>query len=425
MSVAARPRVALVSYSTKPRGGVVHTLSLAEAMVDLGLPVRVVSLGDQEQGFHRPVRAPYTLVPAPEARRTLEERVFASVDALEEGLRAVADEVDILHTQDCISARAAARVRDSGADVRVLRTVHHVDDFTTPALVECQRQAILEPDRLVVVSEDWRARLQAEFGRSALVIHNGVDARRFPAVEPAERTALRQELALADRFVFLAVGGIEPRKGSVHLLQALAILARELEPRPALVVVGGHSFQDYAAYREQALGMLPGLGLELGRDVILGGTVSEAALNLYYRSADALAFPSVKEGWGLAVLEAMAAGLPVVASDIAVLREYLTDRDTAVLTRVGDPRSLAEGMRAVATDSALRARLVEGGRSLVTQFSWERAARAHWQLYLDDVGRERFVGATEGDTRHGSGWATTAGRGTPCRVPLPTVGRTS
>jgi glycosyltransferase-like protein len=351
--------------------------------------------------------------------------VFASVDALEEGLRAVADEVDILHAQDCISARAAARVRDSGADVRVLRTVHHVDDFTTPALVECQRQAILEPDRLVVVSEDWRARLQAEFGRSALVIHNGVDARRFPAVEPAERTALRRELALADRFVFLAVGGIEPRKGSVHLLQALAILARELEPRPALVVVGGHSFQDYAAYREQALGMLPGLGLELGRDVILAGTVSEGALNLYYRSADALAFPSIKEGWGLAVLEAMAAGLPVVASDIAVLREYLTDRDTAVLTRVGDPRSLAEGMRAVATDSALRARLVEGGRSLVTQFSWERAARAHWQLYLDDVGRETFMGATEGDRRHGSGQATTAGRGTPCRVPLPTVGRTS
>jgi len=97
----------------------------------------------------------------------------------------------------------------------------------------------------------------------------------------------------------------------------------------------------------------------------------------------------------------MTAGLPVVASDIAVLREYLTDRDTAVLTRVGDPRSLAEGMLAVATDSALRARLVEGGRSLVTQFSWERAARAHWELYLDDVGREMFVGATEGDRQPG------------------------
>lgn len=382
---STEPRVALVSYSTKPRGGVVHTLSLAEAMADLGLAVRVVSLGDPDQGFFRHVRAPVTLVPAPEQRPTLEERVFASVDALEEGLAAIAGEVDVLHTQDCISARAAARVRDAGADVRVVRTVHHVDDFTTAALVDCQRQAILEPDRLVVVSEDWRTRLLADYGRSAVVIHNGVDLTRLPPIDQAERSALRRELGVTDRFVFLSVGGIEPRKGSVHLLQALAILARELDPAPALVVIGGHSFQDHSAYRDQALGMLPALGLELGRDVVLKGTVSEHALHLHYRSADALAFPSVKEGWGLAVLEAMTAELPVVASDIPVLQEYLTDHETAVLTRVGDPQSLAGGMRELVTDPALRAALVEGGRSLAPRFSWERAAREHRRLYADDA----------------------------------------
>jgi glycosyltransferase-like protein len=304
------------------------------------------------------------------------------VDALEEGLTSIAEEVDIFHTQDCISARAAARVRDAGADVRVVRTVHHVDDFTTPALVECQRQAIIEPDQLVVVSKDWQVRLRADYGRDAVVIHNGVDLTRFPPVSPVHRGRWRRGLGLTDRFVFLAVGGIEPRKGSVHLLQAMAILAKELDPAPALVVVGGHSFQDYGAYREEALGMLPGLGLVLGRDVILQGTVSEAALQLHYRSADALAFPSVKEGWGLAVLEAMTADLPVVASDIPVLRVYLTDHRTAVLTGAGDPQSLADGMREVATDAALRARLVAAGRSLAPSFSWERAAREHQRLYL-------------------------------------------
>jgi glycosyltransferase-like protein len=358
----------------------VHTLSLAEAMVEGGMPVRVISLGD-DKGFYRPVRAPYTLVPVPEPAETLEERVFASVDALEQGLASIADEVDIFHTQDCISARAAARVRDAGADVRVLRTVHHVDDFTTAALIECQRQAILEPDQLVVVSQDWHTRLLADYGRTAVVIHNGVDPTRFPPIEPARRDTLREVLGLSDRFVFLAVGGIEPRKGSVYLLKALATLTKELDPAPALVVVGGHSFQDYRAYREDALAMLPDLGLELGRDVILAGTVSDAALHEYYRSADALAFPSVKEGWGLAVLEAMTADLPVVASDIPVLHEYLTDHETAVLTRVGDPGALADGMREVVTDAALRARLIDGGRSLVPRFSWERAAREHQILY--------------------------------------------
>jgi glycosyltransferase-like protein len=353
-------------------------------MVESGMPVRIVSLGDPNVGYFRPVRAPYTLVPAPEPRATLDERVFASVDALEHGLASIADEVDIFHTQDCISARAAARVRDAGADVRVLRTVHHVDDFTTAALIECQRQAILEPDQLVVVSQDWRTRLQVEYGRSAVVIHNGVDATRFPPIEPARREALRHQLGLSDRFIFLAVGGIEPRKGSVYLLQAMAILAKELKPAPALVVVGGHSFQDYSDYRDDALAMLPDLGLELGRDVVLAGTVSDAALHGYYRSADALAFPSVKEGWGLVVLEAMTADLPVVASDIPVLHEYLTHLKTAVLTQVGNPQSLADGMRDVVTDAALRAQLIAGGRSVVPDFSWKRAAREHQLLYAEN-----------------------------------------
>jgi glycosyltransferase-like protein len=375
------PRVALVTYSTKPRGGVVHTVSLAEAMVEQGMPVRVCGLGDPAHGFYRPVRAPVTLFPAPVPADTLEERVFAAVDALEKGLAAVAHEVDVFHTQDCISARAAARVRDAGAKVRVVRTVHHVDDFTTTALIECQRKAIEEPDSLVVVSEDWRNRLKADYGVDATVIHNGVDARRFGPIDPARRTALRSKAGLRDRFVFLSVGGIEPRKGSIYLFEAMARLAAGIHPEPALVVVGGHSFQDYTRYRDDVLATLPGLGLRLGRDVILAGSVGDEELHEWYRSADALVFPSTKEGWGLAVLEAMAADLPVVSSDIAVLREYLTPDQTAVMTRVADPASLAEGMSRVVRDATLRETLIRGGRELIPAFSWKRAADAHATLY--------------------------------------------
>lgn len=376
-----QPRVALVTYSTKARGGVVHTLSLAGAMADKAMPVRVVALGNPEQGFFRPVRAPYSLVPTSPPADTLEKRVFASIDDLEAGLSEIADEVDVFHTQDCISARAAARVRDAGAQVSVVRTVHHVDDFSTAALIECQRKAIEEPDHLVVVSEDWCNRLKADYGVDAVVIHNGVDPARFTPIGSGRRDALRQRAGLADRFVFLSVGGIEPRKGSIFLFQAMALLARELHPAPALVVVGGHSFQDYRRYRDEVLATLPGLGLRLGSDVILAGSISDAELHEWYRSADALAFPSVKEGWGLAVLEAMAADLPVVSSDIAVLREYLTPDETAVMTPVGDPESLAAGMRRVVTDDELRETLIRGGRGLVPAFSWERAAEEHARLY--------------------------------------------
>ncbi|MGH3484549.1 MAG: MSMEG_0565 family glycosyltransferase [Nocardioidaceae bacterium] len=370
-----------MTYSTKARGGVVHTLSLADALVDQGSDLRIIALAPPGQDFFRPVRAPYTLIPATRPAETLEERVFNAIDDLEAGLAELAGDYDILHTQDCISARAAARVRDAGAGVRVVRTVHHVDDFTTTALIECQRKAIEEPDALVVVSQDWRTRLQTDYDADADVIHNGIDAERFGPIEPARRTAVRQAAGVDGRFVFLSVGGIEPRKGSVHLFRAMARLVRELDPPPALVVVGGHSFQDHTRYRDDALAMLPELGLDVGSDVILAGSLSDTELHEWYRSADALAFPSTKEGWGLVVMEALAADLPVVSSDIAVLREYLTSGESALMTKVADPESLAAGMRRLATDAVLREKLVQGGRTLLPAFSWQRAAEEHARLY--------------------------------------------
>jgi glycosyltransferase-like protein len=372
-----------VTYSTKARGGVVHTVSLADALVRQGVSTRIVALGDPEQGFFRPVEAPCTFITPTPPADTLEARVFASIDDLEAGLSELADEVDVFHTQDCISARAAARVRDAGASVRVVRTVHHVDDFTSTVLIDCQRKAIEEPDDLVVVSEDWRTRLKADYDVDSVVIYNGVDADRFAPIDAARRTARRVGAGVDDRFVFLSVGGIEPRKGSTYLFEALSALRRDLDPPPAVIVVGGHSFQDYTQYRDAVLASLSGLDLELGRDVILAGSVTDAELHEWYRSADALAFPSTKEGWGLAVLEAMAADLPVVSSDIAVFREYLTPDRTAVMTRVGDSASLAEGMRRIATDQALRDTLVEGGRRLIPTFSWDRAAADHARVYAD------------------------------------------
>jgi glycosyltransferase-like protein len=388
VTATSGPRIALLSYSTKPRGGVVHTLSLAEAMTARGINVHVISLGDASKGFFRDVAAPFTLIPAPDKLPTLEERVFASIDALEGGLRSLVGGFDILHTQDCISARAAARIRDAGAPVTVVRTVHHIDDFTTPALINCQRQAVLEPDSLVVVSEHWRTLLRRDNGVEARVIHNGVDASRFGPVPQRACDEIRQRTGVTNRFVFLAVGGIEPRKGSVHLIRALAALRRQgLDP--AVVIVGGHSFQDYQQYRDDALELIDQLGLSRDRDVIEVGTVTDEELHTWYRAADALVFPSINEGWGLAVLEAMAAQLPVVASDIPVLREYLTDGVNAVLTVTADADDLARGMKTVMDDAELRRTLTKAGTDLVEQFTWDGAAAQHEELYESLITQRR------------------------------------
>jgi glycosyltransferase-like protein len=375
--------VALLTYSTKPRGGVVHTLCLAEELHRQGYPVHVVTLGDPERGFFRPVDVPHTIVPAGERAGTLDERVFAAIDALTEGLRGLAGGFDVLHPQDCISARAAVAVRDEGMPVTVVRTVHHVDDFTTPALVECQARAIHQPDRVLVVSEQWRRILRDEYGVLPEIVPNGVDTTRFPPVPAAQRAALRARVGATDRFLFLAVGGVEPRKGTHHLFEALGELARGTGPRPVLAVVGGHSFQDYTAYRDAALASLPALGLRLGVDVVQLGTVDEAELAGWYSAADALAFPSVKEGWGLVVLEALSMGLPVVASDLPVFGEYLTDGEDALLPAVCDSAALAAALRRIMTDAALRDRLRTAGHAVAQRYTWAASAARHREIYAD------------------------------------------
>jgi glycosyltransferase involved in cell wall biosynthesis len=181
----------------------------------------------------------------------------------------------------------------------------------------------------------------------------------------------------------LAVGGLEPRKGSDSLVRALAQVRNRSDLAPVLAVLGGHSFQDYRAYRDAVLAELPELGLELGRDVVEVGTVPEEDMASWYAAADVLAFPSVKEGFGLAVLEAMSAGLPVVTSDLPVFREYLVPDRDALLVPLGDVDGLAGALLSVLRDGDRQAALVRAGRAVADRFTWQESARRHMAVYAE------------------------------------------
>ena len=386
--MTAPPRIALTTYSVKPRGGVVHTLELAEALHAAGVDVSVVAMGDPAVGFYREVAVPVHIIRAPEVADTLEQRVFSWIEAMTSGLSELAGDFDIFHSQDCISARAANRVRRAGGTFTMVRTVHHVDDFTTQALIDCQAAAITEPDHILVVSELWRRQLAEDFDVSPHVVANGVRTDRFTDVvlTAPERADLRARVGATDRHLFLTIGGIEPRKGSKYLVEAMGKLKADLAKSgtskpPVLAVIGGHSFQDYREYREAVLGSLEELGLVPDVDMVLLGTVSDEDLPRWFRAADSFVFPSVKEGWGLVILEAQAAGLPVVASDIDVFHEFLVDGENALLTRTGDAASLAAGMARVMSDSALVEQLKANGVQTARHYSWDASAAQHAELY--------------------------------------------
>jgi glycosyltransferase-like protein len=343
-------RIALLSYSTKPRGGVVHTLALAEALAALGEDVTVWTLGrGGDSGFFRPVdpRVRQAIVPFPDMpEESVGERILRSIAVLRAAF--TAGEYDVVHAQDCISANAVDRC---------VRTVHHLDTFTTPELAACHERAIVRPYAHLCVSASVAAEVYDGWGIRAAVIPNGVDYERFA-------TARREPHR--GRYV-LAVGGIEPRKGSLDLLEAYALLSAG-EPDVRLVIAGGETLFDYRDYRAR----WEKRAAELGVSPVVLGPVAHDELPSLMASAAAFAFPSTKEGFGIAAMEALAAGVPVVTRDLPVLREVFG----GVARFASDPPGFARELRAAlpGTDPA-------PGRVLAAKYTWPAAAEAHRAFY--------------------------------------------
>lgn len=356
-------RIALLTYSTKPRGGVVHTLNLAEALARRGADVTVWSLARAgDRGFFRAVDpavgirlVEFTDLPGD----TVTDRIVRSIEALARAF--VPDEYDIVHAQDCISANAVGDC---------IRTIHHLDEFTTPILAECHEKAVVEPYARICVSAAVAAEVRAGWGLDPVVIPNGVDAQRFidGATDTPGRRRWRQELG---RYV-LTVGGIEPRKGTVDLVDAFDLLRRD-HPDLRLVIAGGETLFDYRAYRDEfdsrcrALDVAP---------VILGA-VDDDELPSLVAACEVFAFPSTKEGFGLAALEALAAGRPVVTRNLPVLREVFGD----TVQYADDPAGFAVAMANLLTDPGD----ADPGITLARALTWDNAARAHLDFYRNQL----------------------------------------
>ena len=344
-------------------------------------------MGKDQDDFFRPTPVPHTLIPIealpPDAE--LDKRIQRYIQSYYEFLMSNAfDLFDIYHVQDCISANAVWRAREAGRIRSFVRTVHHVDDFVSPSLIRGQKDSIYRPDHRLVVSRYWQQRLRDEYGVESEVIYNGVDLRRFRPPNAAERAAARAQFDLNSEFAFLNIGGIEPRKNTIRLLQAFEEVKHALEMKgrqSILLLAGGETLLDYTPYRQEFFALLEKSMLELGKDVRLLGVVADEQLPRMYQAADVMAFPSVKEGWGLVVLEAMASGLVVLASDLPVFHEYLHSCDNALLVDPFDNAAIANGMLRLAEDAELRQRLAPAGPQTAQQFSWEATARAHVECY--------------------------------------------
>jgi len=225
---------------------------------------------------------------------------------------------------------------------------------------------------IIAVSAQTRRDLSAAYRLPAekiTVIHEAADPCFCPQ-PPETVAAARARYRLPERYL-LFVGTIEPRKNLGRLLQAFERL-HEARLTDALVIVGqrGWLYDDFFAALENS---------PARQAVIFPGFVPDADLPAVYAGAQALAFPSLFEGFGLPVLEAMACGTPVVCSNTSSLPEVAGE--AALLVDPTDVDALADALTRVLRDDALRRELWQKGWAQVQHFTWQETARRTLAVY--------------------------------------------
>jgi glycosyltransferase-like protein len=379
-----RLRIAHVTYGVQPRGGVVHALALTEALCDLGEDAVLFALDDTGHGLFRAPRCPVTYVPVSPAEtpEPIVSFVRRRIDALVDAFGSTTRAFDVYHAHDGIGGNALATLVERRAIDGYVRTVHHLDVFADSELAALQERSVRGAARHYVVSDLWRRELALRYDLGgAFVVPNGVDLARFSPATPAAREAMRARFGIEPSApFFVAIGGVEKRKNALGTLAAFARV-RERHPTARLTIAGGASVFDHGAYRTAFDALASELGLRLGTDAIVTGPLPDDDIRMLLRAADALVFPSLVEGFGLVVLEALACGTPVVTSDVPPFTEYLAPHH-AIFVDPDVPDSIAAGMMR-ALDPAIAAALRERGPRVAARFTWADSAAAHADRYRE------------------------------------------
>ncbi|MCP5286920.1 MAG: glycosyltransferase family 4 protein [Burkholderiaceae bacterium] len=203
------------------------------------------------------------------------------------------------------------------------------------------------------------------------VVRNGVDTQRF---RPEGRARARAELGLQGAPLLLTVGNLVPVKGHDLALQALAALVPR-HPGVRLVLVGDGPLRSALQAQAQALGVVD--------HVRFAGPVPNDQLSSWYSAADLLLLPSRSEGWANVLLEAMACGTPVVASDVGGTREVIADAQVGRVVPPLDPAALAAGVEALMAEAPDRTAVRRHAESM----GWDETTAAQLRIFREVLAR--------------------------------------
>ncbi len=260
-------------------------------------------------------------------------------------------------------------------DLWLERFPEYSPKFFGQALASYKTKRTARRARKVITVSHFSAReLMELYGlpdQHVVVIPNGVSEEFCPRHDPVAMAGLKRRIGLTtDRFV-LFVGGADPRKNHRILLEAASQIRKSLHG--TMLVLAGSPTHPFGSYAETAA------SYGVSEQVLCPGRLSREDLQLLYSSADVFVFPSLYEGFGMPILEAMACGAPVITSKTTALGEVAGD--AAVLIDPHDAAGLADSMERVLGSESLRASLKAKGLVRVKNYTWARAAVQTLELY--------------------------------------------
>jgi phosphatidylinositol alpha-mannosyltransferase len=281
---------------------------------------------------------------------------------------------DILHFHEPFVPFLSPTVLDASETVNVA-TFHAFGGFSPSYWIGSKfagRLAELLHGR-IAVSGAARHFIDRYFPGDYRIIPNGVEIEKFAEAQPYEE--------LRDGTLnILFVGRFEERKGLIHLLKAYHRLRKRKVDARLLVIGDGPKRREYKRY----------VGLRGIRDVEFLGRVSDEEKVRYFASADIYCAPNTgQESFGIVLLEAMAAGVPIVASDIHGFKRVVERNVQGILVEPRNPRALAAALYALARDPELRHDMGEAGRERAPEFSWNRVTERIVDYYYEV--RERVL----------------------------------
>jgi D-inositol-3-phosphate glycosyltransferase len=302
-------------------------------------------------------------------------------------------EYDIIHSHYWLSGIIGERIKLAWGipHVAMFHTLGEVKNRASlsenePDLrIQAETRVLSGADRVICATEQERNFIRQLYGADPskiAVIPLGVDLDRF---RPTAKRDARKVLGLEDERIILFVGRIEPLKGLDILINAAALLESDVECR--VVVVGGDESSEARVQELQDMARDRGIG----HRVAFVGAVDHDQLPLYYNAADVCVVPSHYESFGLVAIEAMASGVPVVASRVGGLTGTVKDGETGYLIPWLCPEPFAERLELLLENEPLRQSLGVAARDAMDRYRWESVASAVLDLYNSVTGRQDLL----------------------------------